>query len=562
MVVLGIHDGHNSGAALLKDGRILAAISEERLINIKNFSGPPVLSIKEVYRITKIKPEETDLISIGCFVRLGSPYADKNRLAQFQVKIAPLLHSHYFARTYVKLLHNFREINSLKLLFSHIGLAGKPIIFIDHHLTHAACAYYQRPFKGSAVILTLDGSGDGLSATVSVGEGNKIKRIAETVFYDSLSNNLYSEITGYLGMKKWEHEYKVMGLAPYGRDDGLLEILKGVIRINPTKPLEFQNTFGAYLYKVTQKLSKVLVGRRFDNIAWATQKYYEELVCNWVKNAISHTGIQNVVAAGGSFLNVKANKKIREMKEINNFFVYPAADDGGTPVGAALEGYVRLCSEKKVLAKVHSIKDIYYGAEHTDDEIEEFISNSTWKKKSVYLTKNIEKNIAEFLSKGKIVGRFSGRDEWGPRALGNRSILADPRNLSVIHKLNFAIKERDFWMPFASSILNIHADRYLIESRFSPYMIEAFDTRKIGSDIAAAIHPFDRTCRPQTVNDWNPGYEKIIKSFYKLTGVPAILNTSFNLHGFPIVGSVPVALKTFEKSGLDVLAIGNWLIEK
>src|SRR3989344_2680494 len=251
MIVLGIHDGHNAGAALIKDGIVLAAISEERLTNIKNYSGPPILSIKEVYRITGIDPTATDLIAVGCLVRVGPPYADINWLGHLQVKLAPYLHSNLFAKSYVKILHLFRETKNLKSLFNELEIGTKPVIFVEHHLTHAATAYYQRPWADSAVILTLDGSGDGLSATVSVGEGLKIKRIAETTFYDSLSNNLFSEITGYLGMKRWEHEYKLMGLAPYGRDDGLLDELRQVIRINPRKPLEFKNTFNAYLYNVT-----------------------------------------------------------------------------------------------------------------------------------------------------------------------------------------------------------------------------------------------------------------------------------------------------------------------
>ena len=562
MIVLGIHDGHNAGAALIKDGVVLAAISEERLVNIKNFFGPPLLSIKEVYRIAGIDPTATDLIAVGCLVRVGPPYADINWLGRLQVKLAPYLHSHLFARVYVKILHLYRETKNLKSLFNELEIGTKPVIFVEHHLTHAATAYYQRPWADSAVILTLDGSGDGLSATVSVGEGLKIKRIAETTFYDSLSNNLFSEITGYLGMKRWEHEYKLMGLAPYGRDDGLITELKKIISVNPQKPLEFKNTFNAYLYNVTAKLSKVLVGRRFDNIAWATQKYFEELVCQWVGNAISFTGINNVVAAGGSFLNVKANKVIREMPKLKKFFIYPAADDGGTPVGAALDTYVKFCSDKKIKPDIAPLKDLYYGAEYSDSTIENALIKSKWKKKTTFLPGKIERNIARLLAQGKIVARFSGRDEWGPRALGNRSILADPRNLKVVHKLNFAIKERDFWMPFAASILEPDAKYYLKNYHPSRYMIEAFDTTPKSDDIVAAIHPYDRTCRPQTVNSWNPGYAKIIHEFKKITGVPVLLNTSFNLHGFPMVGSIEAAISAFANSGLDVLAAGNWIIEK
>lgn len=562
MIVLGIHDGHNAGAALIKDGKILAALSEERLNNLKNYTGPPLLAISEIYKIARIKPQDTDLISIGCKVRVGVPYADRNWLGRLQVKIAPLFHSHFFAKAYVNLLHSIRETGDLKTYFRSLGIEDKPIIFIEHHQTHAACAYYQRPWKDETLILTLDGSGDGLSATVSLGKDFSMKRIAETTFYDSLSNNLYSEITAYLGMKRWEHEYKLMGLAPYGKDDGLIEELRKVIRINPARPLEFQNTFNKYLYDVTKKLSKVLIGRRFDNIAWAAQSYFEELIVQWVKNAIDFTGIHDVVCAGGAFLNVKANKVLRELPEVKKIFFYPASDDGGTPVGAALEGYVKWCLQKKITPKIYPIEDIYYGQSFTDSGIEQILLKTKWKKKAKLVSNDIEKLIASNLSKGKIIARFAGRSEWGPRALGNRSILADPRDLKVINKLNFAIKQRDFWMPFTASILEEDAKDYLVNYHPARYMIEAFDTTTKAEEIVAGLHPFDKTCRPQTVNNWNPGFRKILSEFKKITGVSGVVNTSFNLHGFPIAGTPEVALSTFENSGLDILILENWVVEK
>lgn len=562
MIVLGIHDGHNAGAALIRDGKILAALSEERISNIKNYAGPPLLAISEVYKIADIKPQNTDLISIGCKVRVGVPYADQNWLGRLQVKLAPYLHSHFFAKTYVNLLHSIRETGDLKTYFRSLGIEDKPIIFIEHHQTHAACAYYQKPWKEETLILTLDGSGDGLSATVSLGKDFSMKRIAETTFYDSLSNNLYSEITAYLGMKRWEHEYKLMGLAPYGKDDGLIDKLRKVIRINPVRPLEFQNTFNKYLYDVTKKLSKVLIGRRFDNIAWATQAYFEELIVQWVKNAVDYTGIHNVVCAGGAFLNVKANKVLRELPEVKKIFFYPASDDGGTPVGAALEGYVKWCLQKKITPKIYPIEDIYYGQSFSDSEIEQILLKTKWKKKAKLVSRDMEKMIAVNLAKGKILARFAGRSEWGPRALGNRSILADPRDLKVINKLNFAIKQRDFWMPFAVSILEEDAKDYLVNYHPARYMIEAFATTSKAEEIIAGLHPFDKTCRPQTVNGWNPGFRKILSEFKKITGVTGLVNTSFNLHGFPIVGTPEVALLTFENSGLDILILENWVVEK
>lgn len=562
VTVLGIHDGHNAGAALIRDGKVLAAISEERLVNIKNFSGPPLLSIAKVYEISNVPFHETDLIAIGCLVRVGAAYPSEDIWGKLQVKLAPLFHSHFFAKSYVKFFHSFREMNNLKDLFTQLRLSGVPITFVEHHLTHAATAFYQRPWREDAIILTLDGAGDGLSATVSIGSGFHIKRLAETTFYDSLSNNVYSEITGFLGMKRWEHEYKVMGLAPYGKDDGLINEFKKVVRIHPDRPLEFQNIFNSYLYEVNKKLSKILIGRRFDNIAWATQTYFENLLVQWVENAISYTGIHNIVCGGGSFLNVKANKIIREMPAVKNLFVYPAADDGGTPVGAALEGYVRYCREKNIDIKIPPLSDIYYGQEYTNDEIEQELSSSKWMKNSKKLQTGKEKYIAALLAKGEIVARFDGRDEWGPRALGNRSILADPRDFQIVHKLNFAVKQRDFWMPFAASILEEDAKDYIKDFRPSRYMIEAFDTKMKGELLAAAIHPYDRTCRPQTVNDWNQSYRKIIEEFQKLTGIAGILNTSFNLHGNPLVGTPAIAIATFSNSGIDALLLGDWIIEK
>lgn len=562
IIVLGIHDGHNAGAALLVNGKITAAISEERLNNIKNYSGPPLHAIKKVFEISGVKPEDTDLISIGCLVRAGSPYTDRNFLAQLQVKIAPYLHTHWFSHAYVSMFHSIRDMHELKTFFGNSGLSDKKITFVEHHLSHAATAYYQRPWEGDALILTLDGSGDGISATVSIGHGNEIKRIAESTFYDSISNNLYSEITGYLGMKRWEHEYKVMGLAPYGKNDGLIDELRNIIRINPGRPLEFENTFGAYLYDVTKKLAPLLAGRRFDNIAWATQEYFEELVTKWVKNAVSYTGIKNIVAGGGSFLNVKANKKIRELPEVGKTFFYPAADDGGTPAGAAVMGYIKYCNGNGIVPKISPLTDIYYGCEYDDELIGRILKNKKWNKKSVKVKGGIERKIASLLAKGKIVARFAGRDEWGPRALGNRSILADPRNLNVINKLNFAIKQRDFWMPFAASILEEDAHDYLNNFHPARYMIEAFDTKPKAHEISAGLHPFDKTCRVQSVNDWNMAYQNIIREFKKLTGVSGVLNTSFNLHGYPVVGTPEIALSTFANSGLDALALGNWLVQK
>lgn len=559
VIVLGIHDGHNAGAALIKDGEVLAAINEERLNNIKNYSGVPVLAIKKVFDIAKIDPSDINLIAVASFLRLDDPVkVEGNKLHFLAEHTAPLMHQKWFIKPSVFILHKFRKINGIIDVLSELGIADKKISFIEHHLTHAACAYYQRPWDDKTLILTLDGMGDGLSASVSIGTDFNIKRIAETSFYDSVGNNLYSEITAFLGMKRWEHEYKIMGLAPYGRYDGIIDVLRKVVRVNPQKPLEFENISGYYLKKMQVYYQKALTGYRFDNIAAATQKLFEELVIEWIKNSIKETKIHKIVCAGGSFLNVKLNKLIRELEEVENVFFYPAAEDGGTAVGTAMEGYYRYCQKNNIPAKKVDITHVYYGQLFSKEQVEEFIKSNRLRsaKKVSY------EEVAKLLAQGKIIARFSGRDEWGPRALGNRSIMADPRNMGVIRKINFAIKQRDFWMPFAPAVLEEDQKQYFKNSRFAPYMIEAFDSKKEAKGIIAGLHPYDLTGRPQTVNDWNPGWQGIIREFKKITGVGGILNTSFNLHGYPLVGDLETALWTFRNSDLDGLLIEDWLIEK
>jgi carbamoyltransferase len=561
VVVLGIHDGHNAGAALIKNGAVIAAINEERLNNVKNYSGPPLESIRKVFQIAQIDPLTVDIVAIVGLLRTHAPLKERPFHTRLYERLTPYIHSHAFCRLLVKTLHRFRRMDELNRLFQEMGITDREMFFIEHHQAHAACAFYNRPWKDKTLVLTLDGAGDCLCSTVSIGEGSGMERIASSTHYDSPSNNFYSEITGYFGLKRWEHEYKVMGLAPYGRPEYCIEEMRKLVRINPRKPLEFQNTSGAYVTQVQSRLRKRLAEQRFDNIAAACQTYYEQLVSQWVRNCIKETGVRKLACAGGSFLNVKANKIIREMDEVEDAFFYPASDDGGTPAGAAMEAYYRFCEREAIEASHPGMTDLYYGTEFDDEYIKSVLKETGWMDKASRVPA-IEGEVASLLKQGKIIARFSGRDEWGPRALGNRSILADPRDLKVIRKINFAIKQRDFWMPFAPAILENRMDDYLIDARPARYMIEAFDTKEAANQIIAGLHPFDMTARPQTVNDWNPSYRKIITEFQNLTGVGGILNTSFNLHGFPIVGKPEIALWTFQQSDLDGLAIGNWLVRK
>jgi carbamoyltransferase len=562
-VVLGIHDGHGSGAALLCDGKIVAAVSEERFRNIKNYSGPPTHSIKEVYKIAGIHPSETSLVAMVGLLRSTAPLVDED---SFKVKlfrsVSRFLHSKWFAKTYVKVLHKFRNMKEIIECLETLGIGDAELSFVEHHLAHAATAYYQRPWNDDSLILTLDGAGDGVSSTVNIGQRNTITRVDWSTYYDSISNNMYSEITGLLGLKRWEHEYKLMGMAPYGRAEYCIDLMKKICMVDPKNPLRFKNTLGPYSKSSQKTLVKMFAGSRFDNIAAAAQMWFESLVIKWVKNAVKETGFSKIVTAGGSFLNVKTNSMIRDLPEVEDVFFHPACNDVGTPIGATLIGYIRLCKRDGKKPSHYPLEHLYLGREFESEDI-----MSAFSKHENNLTllefDVLEEFVAETVSEGHIVGRFSGREEFGPRALGNRSIIADPRDLRVIRKINFAIKFRDFWMPFAPSILEDRMSDFFVNSRPARYMIEAFPTTERGRNIPAALHPFDYTGRPQSVTEHsNNSWHKIIDTFGQLTDVPVVLNTSFNLHGFPIVGSPDVAFETFLQSGLDYLIIGDYVITK
>lgn len=580
ILVLGINDGHDAGAALVKNGQVIAAVQEERLNNIKHFAGIPKRSIFEVFRISKADPADVNLI---CLVSFDPPGMEdlETLSSRILVRLSPLLHSDSYIKFYTGIKRKRRSFAHLKKIFESLKMPDTETTVIEHQTTHAACAYRTLNWGNNngrgeskddpVLILTADGSGDGLSSTVNIGRNGHIERIASSSYYDSAGNAFYTQITSFLGLKPWDHEYKVMGLAPYGKPEYCIEQMRKIIRIHSHNPLCFENTMGTIRSPAIQsKLRKLLVNQRFDNIAAAAQQHLEDLLKKWVQNAIKATDIRKIACAGGLFLNVKANKMLRELDGIDDIFFYPAADDEGTPVGAALQGYYEYCTREGISPDHVPIGEIYYGPSYGNDEIKGILvninnnNNRSQRKWKYDYYDDIDGIIGELLVKGRIIARCSGGIEWGPRALGNRSIIADPRDSRVVNKINFAIKQRDFWMPFAPSMLDERKSDYLVDPRFAPYMIMAFDCTTEGADkIPATIHPFDRTCRPQTVSkEWNQSYRKIIKTFESLTGEGAILNTSFNLHGYPMVGTPQTALWTLENSKLDALVLGNYLVTK
>jgi carbamoyltransferase len=560
MIVLGINDGHDAGACLLRDGKLLLYSAEERRRNVKNYAGVPTESIAGLFRRTGVSAKDVDLVTLSSKIRTTAPTRGHKPVYTVLNALSFLARSEWATNTGRWLLSRTRKRKELLAALADHGMADTPVLPCDHHETHAATAYYHRPWDGPATILTMDGAGDGLCATVSLGTGFEMKRISATPKYHSVAAGLYSAITAHLGLRPYEHEYKVMGMAPYGQAEHCIDRIRSAFSL---EGLTFHNHTGrtATGYAIRRYYHRALEAQRFDNISAACQLAFEEMVVQWAKNAVAATGVKKIVAAGGAFLNVKANKLIRESAEVDALYVYPCSDDGGTQLGAAILGHLHLCRERKVEPKLDLPKDMYLGFDHPEGEMEAAAKASGFQ---YHRMTDPAAAIAGMLVAGKIVARFSGREEAGPRALGNRSILADPRDLKYIRKLNFAIKQRDFWMPFAASILEEDAARYLKNpTGWAYYMIEAFDSTPEGGDVlVGGSHPFDRTIRPQLVNELNPGYRDVLREFKARTGVGGVLNTSFNLHGSPVVGSPEVALDTLQKSELDAVALGPFLVTK
>ena len=575
ITILGIHyHTHDTGSALVQNGKICAAINEERIKNIKHWGGYPIESIREVFKISKIHPSEVDAIAL--VGSLAHPLASK-------AVMNPNYHSFFSQFSWLEnnykgiewqtfYLERLRNFKKLKNELVKIGVTINEIFFVEHHMAHASSAYYPSPWdlNKKILIFTADGEGDGISSTVSIGHNGKIERMpnSETDYHNSLGM-FYAGITDYLGMEHGFDAGKVMGLSPYGSTESSLESIKELININKNNHLQFKNTPSNYShssnYRATSQpqLRILLKGQRFDNIAAATQFWFEKLMIEWIQNAISQTGIHTIACAGGNFYNVKANKAILSIPEVDDAFFCPASGDDGLAVGAALSVYFEYAKRDGVSPTKFSLKGAYFGSSFTNEEIKKALEKYDLISKSNF-TSNIEEEIGELLAKKNfIIARFNDRMEWGPRALGNRSILANPSNLNVVRKINKAIKMRDFWMPFGPSILSDRVNDYVLNGRDAPYMTLAFDTTEKKDDIIAAIHPYDHTCRPQTVDKThNPKYEKVISTFESKTGIGAILNTSFNLHGSPMVHTPDIAIETFKKSSLDCLALGNYLVFK
>jgi len=486
-------------------------------------------------------------------------------------KIAKAFHSSPFAES-KKRKRLKRKQNKRMAPLIQDGVEQKKTTFIEHHLCHASAAYYgQGNMNDEILVLTCDAAGDGICASVSIGKNGKLERLASV----PLSNSVpifYSLLTFLTGFVPLEHEYKLMGLAPYSfaseRSHQICNYLRSHFRFTKKNPLIWQRADGVIdTFKIGPQLKKYIEYKRSDEVAAGLQLFIEDFFVEWVRRVIRETGVHKLALSGGLFMNVKLNKLIMELNEVESLFVFPSCGDETNSIGAAWAAYAGFQEECRQPINIPALGPFYLGGQFSTQAVEHAVDNFKFKKKIRIVSHNdIEKQCAELLAQGHVVARYKGRMEFGARALGNRSILASPDNWNTVKIINEMVKMRDFWMPFAPSILAESTLEYLYNPKQvkAPYMIMAFETRKDKlNNIIASVHPYDHSCRPQIVEkEWNPDYYRLISYYKDLTGEGAILNTSFNLHGYPIVYKPREALEVFDNSGLKYLALENIMIEQ
>lgn len=581
---LALHVGHNSSAALMKDGKIIVAVCEERSRRKKNYVGYPKNAVdyclvkagvngKQLNRITYtstdssgllVKPKTTTHFTLQDYRDYYAELFYKRKLRSedcftflqwLRDDVKFNNDTEYFDFSYItdQVLNNpDQEIQlfrgeQARLLGRHLGIDETTIEFLDHHTCHAYYSYFGSPFRREdCIALTLDGWGDGRNQTVW-----KVSDDLFTLLAESNQNDLgriYKMATLLLGMRPDEHEFKVMGLATYAKSANTKhakQVIENICTVDGMRILS--NNRPEDLFSYLEKEWKV---HRFDNIAGAVQSYTEEIACELVKNIVQTTGVRRFVIGGGIAMNIKMIQAISELEEVEAIFVCGSPGDESLSIGG--------CYVLNSTTNTNKPMPTLYLGYDIRDEIENF--DTTFYASRFEVNSEITfEQVAALLANGDIVGVIRGRAEFGARALGNRSILANPSRRETVQKINEAIKNRDFWMPFSLSILEERHDAYIRNPKklHSPFMTLSLDVHpETYRAIEAGTHPYDKTVRPQSVSSRDaPEYHALITAFQNLTGIPALLNTSLNLHGEPIVDTISDAILTFEVSGLDHLLI-------
>jgi carbamoyltransferase len=581
---------HDAAAALISDGKLIAAAEEERFTRKKHDYEFPQNAIDFCLRIGVIKGADLDYV-----VFFEKPFVKFERLLLSTMQ------------TFPRSLRLFREAMITwfgdKLWIKHLlqkrlGLPPSKILFSEHHLSHAASAFFCSPFE-EAAILTVDGVGEWTTATLGVGKGTNIKLLKEIRFPHSLGL-LYSAFTAFLGFEVNEGEYKVMGMAPFGTPRYKDKVYK-LIRVNGDGSFELnmdylsfhyssENTFNRNFEKLFgsprdpkshfftkasgypsyfgekpsnyEELAKE--NEYYADVAASIQAVTEEVLLKMAQCAYEETGLKRLCMAGGVALNSVANGRILKETSFEEIYIQPSAGDGGGAIGAALFGYHMVLGKPRNFIMEHA----YWGEEHSPCEIEKFLKDNGIRYERIEHEEKLIEQVVDRLQQGKVIGWHQGRFEWGPRALGNRSILADPRREDMKNIVNVKIKFREPFRPFAPSVLVERTQDYFTlddSARHYParFMLYVVDVRKEKQDVVPAITHVDGTGRLQTVQkEVNPKYYRLIETFEQATGVPVVLNTSFNLKGEPIVNTPQESFLTFSRSGMDTLVLGNYIIDK
>lgn len=563
-VILGVHDGHNASACLLVDGKVEYMIQEERILYEKNAWGFPEESIKDALKQTGIQLFDIDRVAFASEDRIPVKKTREQVMRSFdrlhtlkgRARMA-LIHT-ALKPLYVKLRDN---TNLRKNLLDDCGIKKAPMCVYNHALSHAASAYFgmRKDHTSEELVLTADGAGDKHCSTVFVAQNGKMQRIASTKNANSLGA-IYALVTHAMGFVPYEHEYKIMGMAPYADDKyaaQAAEVFHRYLGMNK-ETLEFERKCFWPTNMQGRNLLKDITKMRFDSVAAGLQKFTEDLLVDWVKACVAKTGIRKIVAAGGVFMNVKANQRILELAEVDQLDVLPSCGDESLSYGAATLAHAEMDDP----AKLEPWEGIYFGRDVNDEQTAELLRS---RGHQFDVPEDIERDIAELLAAGHPVARCRGRMEFGARALGNRSILCDPRNGDCVRVINQMIKKRDFWMPFAPMMLAERSNEYIENPKGnrSPYMMMSYDSTDKFRDFIAAVHNADLTARAQILEEpHNPAMHRCLKHFEQLTGRGVILNTSFNLHGYPVALGAKEALHVFENSGLQYLALGSYLVSK
>jgi carbamoyltransferase len=571
MRVLGIGDHIISGAAIVEDGRVLAAVNEERLVRKKLVMGFPRKSIAEVLRLADLRPDQIDYVAVaskqGHFLNEYVDFGDGlfgvdrglikglffsvgSKLSFLREKV-PFLESLYYDLRKPVYAQRQREIR--RVLKTEFGFHC-PVEFIEHHFAHACSAYYTSGY-GDALVATLDGSGDGSSSAVYEVTGGKWRRLHQVAGFDSLGN-YYAYVTQICGFTAGKHEGKITGLAAYGKN-AYGEILDRFIQYRDGTMVNVGNTW----YSDALKKLRAALPAEFSkaDLASSIQTHAEAITTRYLGYWRQNTGQKNLALAGGVFSNVKINQRVHEIPGVESVFIHPAMSDEGLPLGAALASIYQKSPEPAQLP-TRCLDTVYLGPEFSNQEITSCLEKEGVK---YMYHEHCEEEIARLVDEGYVVARVTGRMEYGPRALGNRSILYRPDEPSVNDWLNKNLKRTEF-MPFAPSTLAEDADKYYVgvdgARDAARFMTITFDcTEEMRKRCPGVVH-VDGTARPQLVRRQdNPSYYGIIKAFKERTGLSCVVNTSFNIHEEPIVCTPSDAVRAFKEGHLDVLAIGPFV---